>query len=126
MNEGEHWGSKYIFLLFVPKYGGCDLSRMRECYEFSLCEHNANRYRFSSAHIRCHLLHAVPCDLAIALLVSDSEEFHLLLFHGRYTNCDDVCIGSTFDSMKLCSSPFAFSHDCNMSVTSCVSLLSVT
>ena len=125
MNEGEHQGSKHIALLFVPKYGGCDLSRMRECYGSSLCVHD-NRYRFSAAHIRCHLLHALPCDLASALRVSDSEEFHLLVFHGRYTNCDDVCIGSAFDSTKLCSSPFAFSHDCNMSITSCVSLVSVT
>jgi len=122
MNESKHWGSKYISLLFVPKYGGCNLSRMRECYgPFLCCVHNDNR----SAHVRCPLLHAVPGDLASALRVSDSEEFHILVFHGRYTNCDDVCIGSAFDSMKLCSSPFAFPHDCKMSVTSCVSLLSV-
>jgi len=49
-----------------------------------------------------------------------------LVFQGLYTKSDDVCIGSAFDSMRLCSSPFAFSHDCNMSVTSCLSLLSVT
>jgi hypothetical protein len=127
MNEGEHWGSKYIPLLFAPKYGECDLSRMRECYESSLCcVHNDSRYRFSSAHIRCHLLHAIPCYLASLLRVPDSEEFHLLVFHGLYTNCDDGCIGFAFDSIKLCSSPFAVSHDCNMSVTSCVSLLPVT
>ena len=126
MNESEQWGSKYIPLLFVPKHGGCYLSRMLECCESSLCcVHNDKRYRFSSAHIRCHLLHAVPCDLASALRLSDSEEFHLLVFHGVYTNCDGVCIGSAFDSIKLCP-PFAFSPDCNMSITSCVSLLSVT
>jgi len=74
----------------------------------------------------CHLLHAVPCDLASALHVSDSEELHLSVFQGLYNICDGVCIGSAFESIKLCSSPFAFFHDCNMSVTLCISLLSVT
>jgi hypothetical protein len=113
-------------VLFVPRYGGCDLSRMRGCYGSSLCCVHENRYRFLSAHIRCHLHHAVPCDFASVPRVSDSEEFHLLGFHGMYTNCDGVCIVSTFVSMKLFSSPFAFSYDCNVSVTSCVSLLSFT
>jgi hypothetical protein len=52
------------------------------------------------------------------------EEFHILVFDGRCVNCEDICTGSAFDSIKLSFYPIAVSHDCNMLVTSCVSSFS--
>jgi hypothetical protein len=69
---------------------------------------------------------ALGCyDLTSAIRVSDIEEFHILVFDGRYVNCDDICIGSAFDSMKLSFLPLL-----SLMMVTCpllrVSLLSIT